>query len=152
MVHDQAECQCAGDVWSAGAGICGGSAELYAFLVLASDAGMFVCVRVGRGVVVGDVVLMLIDGDVQPTFKKTFNVSNISTLPAVEIIYAHESYNPKLIADAIADGAKGIVIAGTGAGEYLTLLSPPLPLPFPSHPLPLPPPPFRHPHPTQNSF
>jgi len=91
---------------------------------------MFVCVRVGRGVVVGDVVLMLIDGDVQPTFKKTFDVSNISTLPAVEIIYAHESYNPKLIADAIADGAKGIVIAGTGAGEYLTLPCPPLLSPY----------------------
>ncbi|KAK5129215.1 hypothetical protein LTR08_003739 [Meristemomyces frigidus] len=53
----------------------------------------------------------------RPTFKQTFKIAAINTLPAVEIIYAHESYNPKLIKDAISDGAQGIVIAGTGAGD-----------------------------------
>jgi len=55
----------------------------------------------------------------QPTFKQTFNISNVNTLPEVAIIYAHESYNPAMIQAAILEGAKGVVIAGTGAGMLI---------------------------------
>jgi L-asparaginase len=60
----------------------------------------------------------------QPTFKKTFSSANVSALPPVEIIYAHESYDPRLIPSAITLGAKGIVIAGTGAGDESSAADP----------------------------
>jgi len=59
----------------------------------------------------------------QPTFKQTFSVANVSTLPDVAIVYAHESYNPRMIADAVIEGAKGVVIAGTGAGMFVCCCS-----------------------------
>lgn len=52
----------------------------------------------------------------QPTFKRTFDVSYVEKLPQVDIIYCHQSYDGMLIQHAIKDGAKGLVLAGTGAG------------------------------------
>lgn len=61
----------------------------------------------------------------QPTFKNKvpFGTASLGnkTLPQVEIVYAHESYNPRIITDMVALGARGIVIAGTGAGECASL-------------------------------
>jgi len=58
----------------------------------------------------------------EPTDKKhgrdtEFSVANRTTLPRVEIIYAHSNMDGSLIEDAIRDGARGIVIAGVGDGN-----------------------------------
>ena len=50
------------------------------------------------------------------TTKSEFDISNVSTLPRVDIIMAYMDMSPALI-DAAAAGAKGIVIAGVGNGN-----------------------------------
>jgi len=50
------------------------------------------------------------------TTKSEFDISNVTTLPRVDIIFAYEDMSPALI-DASASGAKGIVIAGVGNGN-----------------------------------
>jgi len=56
-----------------------------------------------------------------PHWKHTtgseFDVSNISKLPRVDIIFACADMSPDLIDAAVAHGAKGIVIAGVGNGN-----------------------------------
>lgn len=56
-----------------------------------------------------------------PTWKHTtqteFDVSKVSTLPRVDIIFASADMSPDLIDAAAANGAKGIVIAGVGNGN-----------------------------------
>ncbi len=49
-----------------------------------------------------------------------FDLSNtaIIDLPSVEILYGYQGLNPELLIDAAADGAKGLVIAGMGAGAW----------------------------------
>ena len=42
------------------------------------------------------------------------------TLPRVDIIYAHAGMSPDLIDAAVANGAKGLVIAGVGDGNMTT--------------------------------
>jgi L-asparaginase len=64
-------------------------------------------------------------GDVswfEPMDKKTttqtpFSVQGATSLPRVDIIYAHANMSPDLIQGAIDKGAKGIVIAGVGDGN-----------------------------------
>jgi L-asparaginase len=51
------------------------------------------------------------------TTNSEFNVDNLTTLPRVDIIYAHANMSPDLIAAAVTNGAKGIVIAGVGDGN-----------------------------------
>lgn len=46
-----------------------------------------------------------------------FNVAGLAQLPRVEIIYAHAGMTTELIHAAVNLGAKGIVIAGVGAGN-----------------------------------
>lgn len=53
----------------------------------------------------------------KPINKPFFDISNINTLPKVEIIYAHQDQDTSLIDAAISSGAKGIVIAGNGNGS-----------------------------------
>src|SRR5688572_6427761 len=50
------------------------------------------------------------------TTKSEFDISNVTTLPRVDIIFASMDMSPALI-DASAAGAKGIVIAGVGNGN-----------------------------------
>ncbi len=56
-----------------------------------------------------------------PSWKHTtqteFDVSKVSTLPRVDIIFASADMSPDLIDAAAANGAKGIVIAGVGNGN-----------------------------------
>jgi len=52
----------------------------------------------------------------QPSYKPYFDVSSYSTLPKVYILYAYQSMPLDTIWAAVAKGAKGIVIAGEGAG------------------------------------
>lgn len=56
-----------------------------------------------------------------PPWKHTsgseFDVSGVTKLPRVDIIYGDADMSPDLIDDSVKDGAKGIVIAGVGNGN-----------------------------------
>ncbi|KAI4906493.1 hypothetical protein J4E90_010567 [Alternaria incomplexa] len=58
----------------------------------------------------------------QPLYKYYFDISTVSayhtypTLPKVDILYAAREFDGKLVLDAHANGADGVVIAGTGNG------------------------------------
>jgi L-asparaginase len=56
-----------------------------------------------------------------PTWKHTtrsdFDISNVTSLPRVDVIFASADSSPDLIDAAVANGAKGIVIAGVGNGN-----------------------------------
>ncbi len=58
----------------------------------------------------------------QPSYKYYFDVDIVSTyptypkLPKVDILYAAREFDGKLVLDAHANGAEGVVIAGTGNG------------------------------------
>src|ERR1044072_8919898 len=56
-----------------------------------------------------------------PTWKHTsaseFDVTNVNKLPRVDIIFACADMPPDLIDSSVANGAKGIVIAGVGNGN-----------------------------------
>jgi L-asparaginase len=54
------------------------------------------------------------------TTATPFKVAAGQTLPRVDIIYAHAGMSPDLIDAAVANGAKGIVIAGVGDGNMTT--------------------------------
>lgn len=58
------------------------------------------------------------------TVATPFEVSTLSTLPQVEIIYGYSGNRPALLNAAITDGAKGIVYAGTGDGSISVQLEP----------------------------
>lgn len=49
--------------------------------------------------------------------KSSFDVSRLQALPQVDIIYGYQSADVALLDAAIKNGAKGIVIAGTGNGS-----------------------------------
>jgi L-asparaginase len=51
------------------------------------------------------------------TAKSEFAVKAGQKLPRVDILYAHANMSPDLIDAAVANGAKGIVIAGVGDGN-----------------------------------
>ena len=50
------------------------------------------------------------------TLNSEFDVSNLTTLPKVTILYSYIDPDPTMIQSAITSGAKGIVFAGTGNG------------------------------------
>lgn len=56
-----------------------------------------------------------------PAWKHTnqteFDVSQVTTIPRVDIIYVSADMSPDLIEASVASGAKGIVIAGVGNGN-----------------------------------
>ncbi len=49
--------------------------------------------------------------------KSEFSIKDVTTLPRVDIIYAHANMSTDLIDAAVANGAKGLVIAGVGDGN-----------------------------------
>lgn len=51
------------------------------------------------------------------TSASEFNVANVSALPRVDIVYAYVDMPADAIDAAVANGAKGIVIAGVGNGN-----------------------------------
>ena len=51
------------------------------------------------------------------TTQSEFDISGVTTLPRVDIIYASADMSPDLIDCAATNGAKGIVIAGVGNGN-----------------------------------
>jgi len=58
----------------------------------------------------------------QPLWKHYFDIGQVSkyesfpSLPKVDILYAAREFDGRLALDALANGAKGVVIAGTGNG------------------------------------
>lgn len=62
----------------------------------------------------------------QPLFKYYFNIDTVSAyqsypaLPKVDILYAAREFDGKLVLNAQANGAEGVVIAGTGNGGVST--------------------------------
>jgi L-asparaginase len=62
----------------------------------------------------------------QPLFKHDFDIEVVSrhqtfpALPKVDILYAAREFDGKLVLDAHANGAAGVVIAGTGNGGVPT--------------------------------
>ena len=56
-----------------------------------------------------------------PSWKHTtqteFNITDVTQMPRVDIIFASADMSPDLIDCAVANGAKGIVIAGVGNGN-----------------------------------
>ena len=56
-----------------------------------------------------------------PAWKHTtaseFDVANVTQLPRVDIIYAYADMSPDLIDASVANGSRGIVIAGVGNGN-----------------------------------
>lgn len=53
----------------------------------------------------------------KPKHKGEFDVAKLSKLPRVDVLYAHANMSPDLIKAAVANGAKGLVIAGAGDGN-----------------------------------
>jgi len=51
------------------------------------------------------------------TTQSEFDITGVTTLPRVDIIYASADMSPDLIDCAAANGAKGLVIAGVGNGN-----------------------------------
>ncbi len=49
--------------------------------------------------------------------KDQFSIAGMTALPRVDIIYAHANMSPDMITSAVANGAKGLVIAGVGDGN-----------------------------------
>jgi L-asparaginase len=52
----------------------------------------------------------------RPTARHVFDISNITELPRVDIVYSYGGADSVQIDAAVAAGAKGIVVAGAGAG------------------------------------
>ncbi|CAG7920576.1 unnamed protein product [Penicillium olsonii] len=55
---------------------------------------------------------------VLPVGHAYFNVSGATELPEVDILFGHQALNPKLARSAVESGAKGLVLAGMGAGGW----------------------------------
>lgn len=50
--------------------------------------------------------------------KEKFDVTKQTVLPKVEIVYGYADASPAMVNAAVADGAKGIVYAGVGNGNF----------------------------------
>ncbi|KAM3418838.1 hypothetical protein BST61_g4802 [Cercospora zeina] len=53
----------------------------------------------------------------RPIGRTYFSTSGLSSLPQVDILYAHREMDSNLAVSAVAAGAKGLVFAGMGAGS-----------------------------------
>jgi L-asparaginase type II len=58
----------------------------------------------------------IVFGRARPTHRRVFDISKITELPRVDIIYSYGGADSVLIDAAVAAGAKGLVVAGVGAG------------------------------------
>ncbi|CAM4001601.1 type II asparaginase [Serratia silvae] len=56
----------------------------------------------------------------QPIDKRYFDISKLTNLPKVEILYSYQAQDTAILNAALKSGAKGIVIAGNGNGNVST--------------------------------
>ena len=91
------------------------------------------------GYVDGDKVVYYRTSTRRHTERSEFDVSGLTDLPRVEILYSYIQPSPALVKALVADGARGIVFAGTGAGLISSserdALQPVIALPAESRPL-----------------
>jgi L-asparaginase type II len=91
------------------------------------------------GYVDGDRVTFYRASTKRHTDRSEFDVSALSDLPKVDILYSYIQPNPVLVKALVADGARGIVFAGTGAGLLASAerdaLAPVLALPAETRPV-----------------
>ncbi|PWY88892.1 L-asparaginase [Aspergillus sclerotioniger CBS 115572] len=57
---------------------------------------------------------------VKPTGKVAFNITNVTEIPRVDILFSYEDMHNDTLYNAIESGAEGIVVAGAGAGGVTT--------------------------------
>jgi L-asparaginase len=57
---------------------------------------------------------------VQPNAKHTVDVADVDSIPRVDVLYAYEDMHTDSLYSAVKNGAKGIVVAGEGAGGIST--------------------------------
>ncbi len=73
------------------------------------------------------------------TFRSEFDVSSITALPKVDIVYSYVESNPAMVQALVASGDRGIVFAATGAGTLSSFekqaLQPVLALPEATRPV-----------------
>lgn len=55
---------------------------------------------------------------VKPTGKAYFDVTGMTDLPQVDVLYGHQDLNVHLATAAVESGAQGLVLAGMGAGGW----------------------------------
>ncbi|KAL3493010.1 Asparaginase/glutaminase [Aspergillus germanicus] len=60
---------------------------------------------------------------VEPTGKTTIDVTNVTEIPRVDILYSYQDMTNDTLFSAVENGAKGVVIAGTGAGSVSSTYS-----------------------------
>ncbi|EAW08432.1 asparaginase ahrA [Aspergillus clavatus NRRL 1] len=60
---------------------------------------------------------------VLPTGKTAVDVTNITAIPRVDILYSYQDMHNDTLYDAVDNGAQGIVIAGSGAGSVSSTFS-----------------------------
>lgn len=53
-----------------------------------------------------------------PVGKQYFDVSGVTALPRVDVLYGHQDLDPYLATAAVASGAQGLILAGMGAGGW----------------------------------
>jgi len=53
----------------------------------------------------------------QPTFKTVYDIANVTEFPRVDVLYSHQEATFDGVNASVANGAKGFVGAGTGAGS-----------------------------------
>ena len=68
------------------------------------------------GYVDGDKVSFYRSPTKRHTVRSEFNVSGLTELPSVEIVYSYVQPSPVVIRALVSSGVRGIVFAGTGAG------------------------------------
>lgn len=72
------------------------------------------------GVFTGDTPVFYRQSLRRHTADSEFDVSNLTQLPLVEIVYHYSGVTPTMINAAVASGAKGLVHAGVGDGSIAT--------------------------------
>lgn len=68
------------------------------------------------GVVDGDRVVFYRKVERKHTFQSEFDITNVEALPRVDVILTYQGASGDLIKAAVDQGAKGVIVAGAGAG------------------------------------
>jgi L-asparaginase len=68
------------------------------------------------GVVDSDRVVFYRKVERKHTFQSDFDITNVTALPRVDVILTYQGASGDLIKAAVDQGAKGVIVAGAGAG------------------------------------
>ncbi|RDW70791.1 asparaginase ahrA [Aspergillus mulundensis] len=60
---------------------------------------------------------------VQPTGKTSVDVTTVTSIPRVDILYSFQDMTNDTLYSSVENGAKGVVVAGSGAGSVDTVFS-----------------------------